>query len=66
MKKRMKTHHQPISRWRVHDATLFGVPVSTAYEEEAAGLKHLNAATFPAEVEPIHRESRIMKFLRNL
>ena len=67
MKKRMKTHRNPINRWHVHDATWYGVPASMASEAETDGFLHLGAAaTYQAEVMPIRMESKIMKFLRSL
>ena len=67
MKKKMKTHHHPTSGWQVHDATWFGMPTTKVNDTETAGIQHLNASVaFPAECDPIRRESRIAKFLKNL
>ena len=62
MKKRIKTHRQPLSGVQVHDATWFGTPASMVFEAETT----FNAATFPRESVIIRRESRIMKFIKNL
>lgn len=66
MKKRMKTHHHPMNGWKVHDATWFGTSALMVCEAETTVVQHLKAAKFPAECEPIRKESRIMKFLRNM
>ena len=62
MKKRMTTHRQPLSGMQIHDATWFGTPASIVFEAETT----FSAATFPRENEIIRRESRIVKFLKNL
>ena len=51
-----------------HQGTIWqSTPVSLVFEAETSGFYHHNAvAAYPAEIVPIRRESRIMKFLKSL
>ena len=67
MKMRMNRHSEQMSGSKLHLLMWLNAPSSIVFETETSSFQHHNgSAVTPAQIVPIRKESKIMKFLASL